>query len=372
MRAEEVEEAAEILNVRLGGGVVDHRLAARERRRHHGVFRRRHARLVEEDALALQPVGTQLEAALDRDPGAELLERVDVRVEPAPADCVAARRVEHRVPEAGEQRPAEQERGPDAVGELLVGVGLRDGGRLDADVVVADPLDVGAEIGEQRDHRVDVADARHVAEDDRLVGQQARRQDRQCAVLVPGNADPSAERVAPLDHEGFHGCLAGDGGRQGGRYGTHRLGSHPRTGLGDAHGVHEERGAAAPRARRGGVDRVLHARKLGEDEAKWRVTALLHDFDYEIHPTLDQHPQDGAPILRELGYPDEIVEAVLSHAEHLAIPRDTPLKKTLFACDELSGFVHACGLCAAVRPRRPRAEVGAQEAEAAVVRGLGR
>jgi putative nucleotidyltransferase with HDIG domain len=92
---------------------------------------------------------------------------------------------------------------------------------------------------------------------------------------------------------------------------------------------------------------AFYARKFGEDEEQWRVTALLHDFDYEIHPTLDQHPQDGAPILRELGYPEEIVEAVLSHAEHLAIPRDTPLKKTLFACDELSGFVHACGL---VRP----------------------
>ena len=92
---------------------------------------------------------------------------------------------------------------------------------------------------------------------------------------------------------------------------------------------------------------AFYARRFGEDEETWRVAALLHDFDYEIHPTLDQHPQDGAPILRELGYPDEIVEAVLSHAEHLAIPRDTPLKKTLFACDELSGFVHACGL---VRP----------------------
>ena len=90
-----------------------------------------------------------------------------------------------------------------------------------------------------------------------------------------------------------------------------------------------------------------YARKFGEDEELWRVTALLHDFDYEIHPTLDKHPQDGAPILRDLGYPEIVIEAVLSHAEHLAIPRDTPLKKTLFACDELSGFVHACGL---VRP----------------------
>jgi len=90
-----------------------------------------------------------------------------------------------------------------------------------------------------------------------------------------------------------------------------------------------------------------YARDLGEDEEFWRATALLHDFDYEIHPTLDKHPQDGAPILREEGYPEELIEAVLSHAEHLQMPRDTPLKRTLFACDELSGFVHACGL---VRP----------------------
>jgi putative nucleotidyltransferase with HDIG domain len=90
-----------------------------------------------------------------------------------------------------------------------------------------------------------------------------------------------------------------------------------------------------------------YARRFGEDEEFWRATALLHDFDYEIHPTLDEHPQDGAPILREEGYPEELVEAVLSHAEHLEMPRDTPLKKTLFACDELAGFVHACGL---VRP----------------------
>src|SRR5581483_1254031 len=92
---------------------------------------------------------------------------------------------------------------------------------------------------------------------------------------------------------------------------------------------------------------AAYARKLGGDEEQWRVAALLHDFDYEMHPTLDKHPQDGAPILREEGYPEEIVETVLSHAEHLSLPRDTPLKKVLFACDELSGFVHACAL---VRP----------------------
>jgi len=90
-----------------------------------------------------------------------------------------------------------------------------------------------------------------------------------------------------------------------------------------------------------------YARKLGGDEDFWGTTALLHDFDYEIHPTLDKHPQDGAAILREEGYPEKLIESVLSHAEHLAMPRDTDLKKALFACDELAGFVHACGL---VRP----------------------
>jgi putative nucleotidyltransferase with HDIG domain len=90
-----------------------------------------------------------------------------------------------------------------------------------------------------------------------------------------------------------------------------------------------------------------YARRFGADEELWRVTALLHDFDYEIHPTLDQHPQDGAPILREEGWPDQVVEGILSHASHLDVPRDTPLRKALFACDELAGFIHACGL---VRP----------------------
>ncbi len=112
-----------------------------------------------------------------------------------------------------------------------------------------------------------------------------------------------------------------------------------------------------------------YARHFGEDEEFWRAAALLHDFDYEIHPTLDKHPQDGAPILREEGYPEELIETVLSHAEHLSMPRDTPLKKTLFACDELSGFIHACGL---VRPdgiETLGVEVGPEEAQAAVVRG---
>ena len=90
-----------------------------------------------------------------------------------------------------------------------------------------------------------------------------------------------------------------------------------------------------------------YARAGGEDEEAWGNAALLHDFDWEIHPTLEQHPQAGETILAERGYPDWFCHAILTHANHLELPRETPLEKTLFACDELSGFVHACGL---IRP----------------------
>lgn len=90
-----------------------------------------------------------------------------------------------------------------------------------------------------------------------------------------------------------------------------------------------------------------YARQAGEDEDVWGTVALLHDFDWEIHPTLEQHPQDGEAILAERGYPDWFRRAILSHAEHTGVTPETPLERTLFACDELSGFVHACGL---VRP----------------------
>jgi putative nucleotidyltransferase with HDIG domain len=95
-----------------------------------------------------------------------------------------------------------------------------------------------------------------------------------------------------------------------------------------------------------------YARHLGEDEELWGVTALLHDFDYEMHPTLEKHPQDGAPILRDAGYPEEVIRAILSHATHLELTRETQLEKTLFACDELSGFV------VAVARMRPEGFVG--------------
>ena len=96
------------------------------------------------------------------------------------------------------------------------------------------------------------------------------------------------------------------------------------------------------------------ARKRGEDEEKWCVVGLLHDFDYEMHPTLDKHPTEGAKILRERGVPEEIVRAVLSHAEHTGVERVSAMEKTLFAVDELSGFVTAVAL---VRPNKSVFEV---------------
>ena len=90
-----------------------------------------------------------------------------------------------------------------------------------------------------------------------------------------------------------------------------------------------------------------YAAKFGEDEEAWGNVALLHDFDYERHPTLDQHPQDGAPVLRERGYPDWFIRAIQSHGDHTGVARESQLERTLYASDEVSGFVHACGL---VRP----------------------
>jgi putative nucleotidyltransferase with HDIG domain len=93
----------------------------------------------------------------------------------------------------------------------------------------------------------------------------------------------------------------------------------------------------------------FYARKCGEDEALWGVAALLHDFDWEIHPSLDGHPQDGAPILRERGVPEEVVQIILSHADHTGVPRDSLVRKALAACDEITGLVTATAL---VRPSK--------------------
>jgi putative nucleotidyltransferase with HDIG domain len=97
-----------------------------------------------------------------------------------------------------------------------------------------------------------------------------------------------------------------------------------------------------------------YARKNAADEELWRVTALLHDFDYEKWPNAEhdphkQHPSEGAQILREHGYSEELIRAILSHADYCNVPRQTPLEHTLFACDELAGFLTACSY---VRPSK--------------------
>jgi putative nucleotidyltransferase with HDIG domain len=95
---------------------------------------------------------------------------------------------------------------------------------------------------------------------------------------------------------------------------------------------------------------VAYARENGADEELWAATGILHDLDYEQHPDMDAddgHPRTAIKVLREKGYPEELVDAVAGHAEFLNVPRTTPLSKTLFAVDELSGFVAACAL---VRP----------------------
>jgi putative nucleotidyltransferase with HDIG domain len=92
-----------------------------------------------------------------------------------------------------------------------------------------------------------------------------------------------------------------------------------------------------------------YARAHGQDEDAWGIVALLHDFDYERWPSLDDHPFRGSEILRERGYPEWIIRAILSHADYSGVPRESQLEKTLFACDEMAGFITAASL---VRPSK--------------------
>ncbi len=92
-----------------------------------------------------------------------------------------------------------------------------------------------------------------------------------------------------------------------------------------------------------------YARRYGEDEDRWGIAGLLHDFDWEICPTPEEHPNFGAQIMRDHGYPEDMVRAVLTHGEHTGIPRESLMEHTLFAVDELSGFIRAVAL---VRPSK--------------------
>jgi len=92
-----------------------------------------------------------------------------------------------------------------------------------------------------------------------------------------------------------------------------------------------------------------YAVRFGEEPADWMLAGLLHDFDWEIHPTLEEHPQEGAPILRERGVPEVVVTCILSHAEHTGLPRESNMQRALFACDEITGLLTAVAL---VRPSK--------------------
>jgi putative nucleotidyltransferase with HDIG domain len=102
-----------------------------------------------------------------------------------------------------------------------------------------------------------------------------------------------------------------------------------------------------------------YARKEGADEQLWGTVGLIHDFDYEKYPTAEEHPYKGSEILKERGYSEEIRRAIMSHAEYTGVTRESPLEKTLFACDELAGFITACAL---VKPGKSLAEVEAPSA----------
>jgi len=91
----------------------------------------------------------------------------------------------------------------------------------------------------------------------------------------------------------------------------------------------------------------FYARLLNQNQEEWGNVGLLHDFDWEIHPSLDKHPQAGVPILRARGVPEHWIKAILSHADHTNVPRETKMEKALFACDEVTGLITAVAL---VRP----------------------
>ena len=100
----------------------------------------------------------------------------------------------------------------------------------------------------------------------------------------------------------------------------------------------------------------FYAAKFNEDQETWGITGILHDFDWEIHPTLEEHPLAGASILHEKGVPEEIIHAVLSHADHTGVPRQTRMEKALYACDEITGLITAVAL---VRPSRSLSDLEA-------------
>src|SRR5205085_1542566 len=277
-----------------------------------------------EDVRPAQPVGVHLVAAVEVDVRTELGERVDMRVETSATDHVAPRRRDHRPAGPCEQRPGEQERRPDPAGELRVELVGRKRPGVDAHLVGRRPLDVRAEVGDELHHRLDVADVRDVREAHRLVREHARRQDRQRAVLVARSTDPAVQSAPALDQEGLGGAARNRGHR----------GSLPpgmevtRERAWETLTTYTKSEALLRHALAVEASIGWYAQHFGEDEELWRIVALLHDFDYEIHPTLDQHPQQGAPIHRD---------EVYAGAEGLGIELDDHIRNVVEAMQPIAG-----------------------------------
>ena len=212
--AERDEEAAEILDVRLARGVADHGLAFRENSRHDRVLGRHDARLVEEDVLAAETARPHLVAAVQGDLDPELRKGVHVRVEPTPADHVAARR-RHASP-----CRTRESSGPASRNDARI---RRQSSSSSSDLCTDDgstrtsfgarPLDLGSDVVEEREHRRHVSDPRHVRQLHRLAREHAGGEHGQDAVLVPGGPDAAAERLAALDHESLEVLLGREGQR---------------------------------------------------------------------------------------------------------------------------------------------------------------
>ncbi len=196
------EGAGQVLDVRLAGGVPEHGPALGGDGRHERVLGPGDAGLVQEDVVPHEPLlGLELVAVADGDRGAQLLERQEVGVDPAAADDVAAGRRQGHGAEAGQQRSRQQDRGADAGAELGIERLGPHPARVDAHEIGPGPLGRGAEIDEEREHGLDVPDARDVVELHRAVGEHGAGEDRQRGVLVAGGPDRPAQRLSTADEE---------------------------------------------------------------------------------------------------------------------------------------------------------------------------
>ena len=332
------QEAAQVLDVRLARCVADDGLAAGEHRGHDGILGPHHRRLVEVEARADQAAFAdgQLVGAVQLDLDSERGERVDVRVEAAATDHVPTGWWHDDAPKRARSGPASRK-------EAL----MRRHSSGSSDVFVTLPASTVTSFGPlQRTSAPMSASSSTIVSTSMIRGTFSSRTGPDASTVAAriGSAPFLFPAARTVPDSGRPPSITNDSMRR--RYGS------------DPMDVTRERAWTTLTQYTKSESLLRHAlaveasvrfyaRFYGEDEELWGAVGLLHDFDYELHPTLDKHPQDGAPILRQEGYPEIVIDGVLSHAEHLALPRDTQLKKVLFACDELSGFVHACGL---VRP----------------------